>query len=77
MTKEQLQKATAIKKEIDFINRSLIELDECPRTTFQTSPSGKSFNYVPAVMRGFFDEDVYRLRVSAHIAELEKQLADI
>lgn len=76
MTKDQLKKAKAITQEIDFINRSLDELRSV-RTPYSNSPSGKSLDRMDGILAGFFDEDIYRLRVSAHIADLEKQLADI
>jgi hypothetical protein len=77
MTKEQLEQGTRILSEIDHIKKSLDAPKIKTGTTWPVSLLESSVAPLQNVLEGFFDEEAYRLKAQAHIANLERQLAEL
>lgn len=72
MNKEQLKQAKSLERQINAVESSLKELGGGTGRSYEVSE--KSLCPMVGVLRGFFDEDVYRLRAEAYLADLRKQM---
>lgn len=72
MNKEQLEKANHLERQMKAIESSLKQLGGEMGRGYELSE--KCLCPMVGVLRGFFDEDVYRLRAEAYLADLRKQM---